>query len=108
MIGCYGGEDEGHFHPHRDNQGALTAHRRFAISINLNGDFDGGQVMFPEYNRRGLKVPTGWAIVFPCAILHSVATVMRGRRYAFLPFFYDEEGSRIRAANRAAAGQGQS
>jgi predicted 2-oxoglutarate/Fe(II)-dependent dioxygenase YbiX/peroxiredoxin len=102
IIGCYAAEDGGHFRPHRDNGADSTAHRRFAVSINLNADFDGGEVCFPEYNPRGYKAPPGWAVVFPCAILHRVFKVTRGRRYAFLPFVYDEEGARIRTANRGA------
>jgi hypothetical protein len=30
----------------------------------------------------------------------------RGRRYAFLPFLYDEEASRIRQANRTFLSEG--
>ena len=103
IIGCYTAEDGGHFRPHRDNKTPLTAHRRYAISVNLNGDFDGGEVSFPEYNRRGHKAPPGWAVIFPCAILHAVSQVTRGRRYAFLPFVYDEGGARIRVQNLPAA-----
>jgi len=99
VIGCYAAEDHGHFQPHRDNSGRLTAHRRFAVSINLNSGFEGGLVHFPEHNSRGIKAPPGWAVVFPCAILHAVSPVTAGRRYAFLPFVYDEEGAKIRADN---------
>jgi peroxiredoxin/predicted 2-oxoglutarate/Fe(II)-dependent dioxygenase YbiX len=103
IVGCYAAEDGGHFAPHRDNGQGVTAHRRFAVSVNLNGDFDGGEVVFPEYNPKGYKAPPGWAVVFPCAILHAVNKVRKGRRYAFLPFLYDEEGKKIRAENRRAA-----
>jgi peroxiredoxin/predicted 2-oxoglutarate/Fe(II)-dependent dioxygenase YbiX len=96
IVGCYAVEDGGHFAPHRDNRENITAHRRFAVSINLNADFEGGGVRFPEYNMRTVKAPPGWAVVFPCAILHEVAKVTAGRRYAFLPFVYDETGSKIR------------
>jgi predicted 2-oxoglutarate/Fe(II)-dependent dioxygenase YbiX len=45
-------------------------------------------------------------VVFPCAILHAVARVTKGKRYAFLPFVYDETGKRIREEiKRAAAGE---
>jgi peroxiredoxin/predicted 2-oxoglutarate/Fe(II)-dependent dioxygenase YbiX len=101
IVGCYAAEDGGHFRPHRDNNPGITAHRRFAVSINLNADFEGGAVCFPEYNMRGIKAPAGWAVVFPCAILHQVDKVTAGRRYAFLPFLYDEAGARIRAAAHA-------
>jgi peroxiredoxin/predicted 2-oxoglutarate/Fe(II)-dependent dioxygenase YbiX len=96
IVGCYSAEDGGHFAPHRDNGMPITAHRRFAVSINLNGDFEGGEVSFPEYNLRGHKGPPGWAVIFPCAILHAVSKVTKGRRYAFLPFVYDEAGRKLR------------
>ena len=99
MVGCYAAEDGGHFRPHRDNTQPITAHRRFAVSINLNGDFEGGEVSFPEYNQRGHKAPPGWAVVFPCNALHAVAKIRSGRRYAFLPFVYDEAGAQIRQKN---------
>ena len=99
IVGCYAAEDGGHFRPHRDNNTTITAHRRYAVSINLNDEFDGGEVSFPEYNRTGYKAPPGWAVIFPCAILHTVSKVSKGRRYAFLPFVYDESGRVIRDRN---------
>ena len=101
IVGCYAAEDNAHFRPHRDNGPGLTAHRRFAVSINLSDDFDGGEVSFPEYGPRGIKAPQGWAVVFPAAILHAVSLVTYGRRYAFLPFVYDEGGAKIRDAELA-------
>lgn len=99
LVGCYAADEQAHFRPHRDNGQAVTAHRRFALSIALNDDFEGGDLMFPEYNLRPHKVPKGWCIVFPCAILHTVTRVTRGCRYVFLPFLYDEPGARIKLAN---------
>lgn len=101
IVGCYAAEDGAHFRPHRDNTTRGTAHRRFAVSINLNADFEGGTVSFPEYGRRGYKAPPGGAVIFPCALLHAVAKVTQGRRYAFLPFLYDDAAARIREANNA-------
>jgi len=99
IVSCYAAEDGGHFHPHRDNTTKGTAHRRFAVSINLNDDFEGGEISFPEYGPRGFKMPAGGAVVFSCSLMHGVSTVTRGRRYAFLPFLYDEEAAKLRAAN---------
>jgi hypothetical protein len=48
IVSCYAAEDGGHFRAHRDNTTAGTAHRRFAVSINLNSEFEGGEVSFPE------------------------------------------------------------
>jgi peroxiredoxin/predicted 2-oxoglutarate/Fe(II)-dependent dioxygenase YbiX len=106
LVGCYRVEDGGHFAPHRDNTTKGTAHRRFAASVNLNADFDGGEISFPEYGPRGFKPPPGGAVVFSCSLLHSVAKVTRGRRYAFLPFMYDDEAARIRDANQKFLAEG--
>jgi predicted 2-oxoglutarate/Fe(II)-dependent dioxygenase YbiX len=57
-------------------------------------------VSFPEYSPRRFKAPIGSALVFSCSLIHSVAKITRGRRYAFLPFLYDEEAERLRQANQ--------
>jgi len=36
IVACYDGANGGHFLPHRDNTTPGTAHRRFALSVNLN------------------------------------------------------------------------
>lgn len=100
LIGCYDGETGGHFSAHRDNTTLGTAHRRFAVSVNLNDDFSGGEVGFPEYGTRTFKAPAGGAVVFSCSLLHRVTKVTQGKRYAFLPFLYDEAGADIRRQNR--------
>ncbi|HET8748529.1 MAG TPA: 2OG-Fe(II) oxygenase [Ramlibacter sp.] len=101
LVGCYDAESGGHFAPHRDNTTRGTAHRRFALSVNLNDDFEGGELAFPEYGWRRYKVPAGGAIVFAGALLHTVSAVRRGRRYAFLPFLYDDAAAAEREANSA-------
>lgn len=99
LVACYGEEDNGFFRAHRDNTTAGTAHRKFAVSINLNADYDGGMLRFPEFGPRTYKPPVGGATVFNCSLLHEATPVTRGQRYAFLPFLYDDEGVRIRQAN---------
>jgi peroxiredoxin len=106
IVSCYAAEDSGHFRAHRDNTTKGTAHRRFAVSINLNSEFEGGEVSFPEYGPRGFKPPPGGAVVFPCSLLHAVSRVTSGRRYAFLPFLYDDEAAKIREANNEYLGEG--
>ncbi len=105
IVACYAAEDGGHFAAHRDNTTSGTAHRRFAVSVNLNDDFDGGEVSFPEYGPRSFKAPPGGAVVFSCSLLHKVSRVTRGRRYAFLPFLYDEQAAKIRECNAALIGK---
>lgn len=101
LVACYAAEDGGHFNAHRDNTTPGTAHRRFAVSVNLNDDFVGGEVSFPEYGPRSFKAPAGGAVVFSCSLLHKVSKVTEGQRYAFLPFLYDDAAARVRDANRA-------
>lgn len=105
IVSCYAAEDGGHFAAHRDNTTAGTAHRRFAVSVNLNDDFDGGEVSFPEYGPRGFKAPPGGAVVFSCSLLHKVSQVTRGRRFAFLPFLYDDAAAKLREQNAALVGE---
>ena len=99
IVACYEA-GAGHFRPHRDNTTSGTAHRRFAVTINLNaGDYEGGNLRFPEYGQRTYRAPTGGAIVFSCSMLHEATPVTRGKRYAFLPFLYDEVAAKQREAN---------
>ncbi len=106
LVARYGADERGHFQPHRDNTTRGTAHRRFAVSINLNADFDGGDLWFPEYGQRGFRMPPGAAAVFSCSLLHAVRPVTRGERYAFLPFLYDDQAAREREANNVHLGDG--
>lgn len=101
LVACYDGADGGHFRAHRDNTTRGTAHRRFALSVNLNDDFDGGELHFPEYGLRRYKPAAGSGVVFSCSLLHGVDPVRRGRRFAFLPFLYDEAAAALREANQA-------
>ena len=106
LVACYSAAEGGHFRAHRDNTTKGTAHRRFAVSINLNADFEGGEVSFPEYGPRGFKPPPGGAVVFSCSLLHAVSQVTAGERYAFLPFLYDDAAAKIREANIGFLGDG--
>lgn len=107
LLSCYSADDGGVFHAHRDNTTFQTAHRKFAGSINLNDDFVGGDLRFPEFGRTVYRPPIGAACVFACGLLHEATQVTAGRRYAFLPFFYDEAGAGLLAAYQARVGQGE-
>ena len=100
LICCYSAEEKGFFFPHRDDATAGTAHRRFAVTLNLNAeDYEGGDLRFLEYGRRTYRPPTGGAAVFACGLLHEATPVTRGVRYAVVPFLYDEAAERVRQAN---------
>jgi predicted 2-oxoglutarate/Fe(II)-dependent dioxygenase YbiX len=100
IVACYDAQDGGYFRPHRDNTTKGTAHRVFAVTVNLNAeDFEGGGLRFPEFGQRTYRAPTGGAVVFSCSLLHEATPVTQGRRYAFLPFLYDDARAEIRKQN---------
>ena len=101
LVSCYDSAVAAHFYRHRDNINAGAQHRRFAVTINLNKEFDGGDLVFPEFGRRTYRAPRGSAIVFSCGALHQVTPVTRGKRYAFLAFLYGEADAARREANNA-------
>lgn len=100
IVACYDSNSGGFFRPHRDNTTKGTAHRRFAVTINLNAEeYEGGNLRFPEFGSKTYRAPTGGAVVFSCSLLHEATPVTKGTRYATLPFLYDDEGAKIREAN---------
>ena len=100
IVACYDSSTGGHFRAHRDNTTKGTAHRRFAVSLNLNtGEYAGGLLCFPEFGRQRYTAPAGGAVVFSCSLLHEATPVTSGSRYVFLPFLYDDEAARIRQQN---------
>ena len=89
----YSADPGGYFRPHRDNTTPGTAHRRFAMTLNLNSeDYEGGELRFPEYGNASYKPATGSAAVFSCNLLHEATDVLTNRRYVLLSFIYDESG----------------
>ncbi|MBT5266382.1 MAG: hypothetical protein HOL85_16220 [Rhodospirillaceae bacterium] len=76
------------FGPHRDNLRA-EHQRRFAMSLNLNADFDGGELVFPEYGRHRFKPSAGGAVIFSCSILHEALPLSRGQRWVMTTFLCD-------------------
>lgn len=95
-LACYDGADSGFFAPHRDDSNASSAHRRFAMTLNLNAeDYEGGALRFPEYGPELYAPATGAAVVFSCSLLHEARPVTKGRRYALLAFFYGDESKGI-------------
>ena len=101
-MACYSAGEGGHFRSHRDNTTKGTAHRRFAVSINLNPDeYEGGDLCFPEFGTHTYLPPLGGCVVFSCSLMHEAKPVTRGERYAFLPFLYDEAARKVREENFA-------
>ena len=93
-IACYDAASQGFFRPHRDNLSPATAHRRFALSLNLNADYKGGYLQFPEYGPNLYHPEPGGALIFSCAHIHAVTEVTQGRRFALLSFLFGAENAR--------------
>lgn len=90
LIACYDAERGDFFKRHRDNTTPTTQGRRFALTINLNSDeYEGGELLFPEYGDYRYKPPTGAAVLFSSSLLHEALPVTRGQRFALLSFLLD-------------------
>lgn len=87
VITCYDAERGDFFKRHRDNQSPSTADRRFALTLNLNTpEYEGGELVFPEYGSQRYCPPAGGAILFSCSLLHEALPVTKGRRFTLLSF----------------------
>lgn len=101
IVACYDAANRGFFNRHRDNTTKGTAHRRFAMTLNLNTpEYEGGCLRFPEYGTQLYRPEVGEAVIFSCSLLHEVTPVTRGQRFALLSFFYGDEDALVRERNR--------
>ena len=87
LVCRYAADRQDRFRTHRDNLSPSTADRRFAMTLNLNGDsYKGGELVFPEYGPHRYKPGDGGAVIFSCSLLHEALPVTEGVRYALLTF----------------------
>jgi predicted 2-oxoglutarate/Fe(II)-dependent dioxygenase YbiX/peroxiredoxin len=93
-IGCYAAQKGGFFYRHRDNADPELAYRHCAVSVNLNDDYQGGEIQFPEYGGALYRPARGAALVFPCSLMHKVLQMKSGNRYALISFLFGEEDAR--------------
>ena len=85
----YAGENSGKFGKHRDTI-FPHLHRRYAMTLVLNDDYEGGGIVFPEYNAKVLCVPKYGAVIFPGSLFHQVNEIGSGNRYVIISFFFGE------------------
>ncbi len=81
--------------------------RRFAMSLNLNDDYEGGTLRFPEYSDQHYRPPAGGAAVFSCSLLHEALPVTRGRRLTMTTFILSAEDPAAARKPEDAARQAQ-
>lgn len=96
VIISYAAEAQHYFRAHRDNGTPQTADRTFAVSLNLNEDYGGGELVFPEYGPTRYKPKAGAAAVFSCSLLHEALPVAEGRRFVLTTFFRNTQAQQRR------------
>mgnify|MGYP003670562593 CR=1 FL=1 len=94
-VCCYDAKENGSFGKHRDTIDPHL-HRRYALTLALNDDFEGGGICFPEYTEELLQIPKGWAVVFPGSLFHRVNAIGVGRRYVLVSFFFTEAEAKLK------------
>ncbi len=90
-IARYVGKRGGHQMGHRDNTSPATAYRRFALSMSLNDDYEGGGVVFKEFSPRPYRGAAGTALVFSSSLLHEVQETTSGTRYNLISHLFNEQ-----------------
>lgn len=86
-LARYGASEGGWFVAHRDNVTEDVAHRRLAVTLELDTSaYEGGRLQFPEFLPPWPVAPSGGALVFSCSFVHQVTPVTRGDRYVLITF----------------------
>lgn len=87
LVGCYEAERGDYFRPHRGTLAPSTEDRVFALTLNLNASqYEGGELVFPEYGSHKYKPGNGCGILFSCSLLHEALPVTKGHRFALFTF----------------------
>lgn len=100
-IARYVGKREGIHMGHRDNTSSATAYRRFAFSMNLNEGYDGGGIVFREFNDHPYRPEPGTVLIFSSSLLHEVEETTRGVRYSLITHLFND--TTVNQAQRSSA-----
>ncbi|MCM2291255.1 2OG-Fe(II) oxygenase [Allorhizobium sp. BGMRC 0089] len=90
-LARYAAAEGGKFRKHRDFD-TRNRSREFAVTINLNEDFSGGELELPEFPGEKFKPAAGDAVVYAGTLMHEVSPVTSGDRYCLLAFLMTEKG----------------
>ncbi len=88
-ICSYTDYDKGKFHLHRDSVYPY-GHRRYAMSLILNDDYEGGEIIFPEYTDKMHTPESCSALIFPAPLFHQVLEMTKGTRYVIISFLFGD------------------
>ena len=92
-ICSYDAETNGRFHPHRDSP-YPQQHRKYAMSLFLNDDYENGEFELTEYNL-SVKPKANSAFIFPGICSHMVHPVTKGKRQTIIAFFCEKSSNSI-------------
>jgi len=98
-ICCYDGQHSGRFHPHRDTPHPYS-HRRYALVIVLNDEFEGGGLRLKEYGKTIYKPPVRSAVIFPCMSYHEVVPIETGKRFVIISFLFSDDEVEAKAKHK--------
>lgn len=87
-ICCYNSDSNGRFNAHRDTPNPYQ-HRKYALTLMLNEEYEGGEFELPEYNIK-IKPKKNTAIIFPGICTHKVNSITGGSRRNIISFFCSE------------------
>ena len=104
-IGKYSAEKGGFFKQHRDNFDIPLGYRRLAMTLQLNDDYEGGGLHFPEYDNHTYRPAKGSAIVFSGSTLHEAWPVTKGDRFVVVGFMHGKEEEAFRQHYVTSKGQ---
>src|SRR5262249_2805779 len=76
--------------------GPFLSHRRISMSINLNDDYDGCELQFPESGAVYYRTAPGAAIAFPSCLLHRVTLITRGQRFVMVTHLFGQADEELR------------
>ena len=66
----------------------IALNRKIGVSILLNDDYKGGEIMFRSGDKEeGIKPPTGNTVAFSSFIPHKVNPITKGERYVLVAWF---------------------
>lgn len=89
-IARYVGSRKGTKVGHRDNTDPKTSYRRFALSINLNDDYEGGHLVFREFSEQGYRGRPGTTFIFSSSLLHEILETTSGTRYNLISHLFND------------------
>ena len=91
-ISSYDAVTSGRFHSHRDTP-KPHQHRRYAMSLLLNDDYEGGDLYLAEYGI-SIKPKKNCAFIFPGIYSHQVKQITKGSRMCMISFFTTKSSTR--------------